>query len=189
MRSLVVVCAGLAAGLLHLGCSKAPREPAPGAAAPTGVDRGAATVGARAPTPPGPGATAPAAPEGAVPASGGSTEPDPSFHLATEQPAAVAAAAPATARLVVHPGPGLKMNLDFPTGLTLQPPAGVTLTKTAFAATEADAFDTKQLVYSVPMSAAAAGEYKVPGTFKFAVCDEGACYPKKRAVELLLTVK
>ena len=39
------------------------------------------------------------------------------------------------------------------------------------------------------MSATAAGQYKVPGTFKFAVCDEGACYPKKRAVELLLTVQ
>ena len=61
--------------------------------------------------------------------------------------------------------------------------------KTSFAATDAEKFDTKELTFAVGMSAAAPGEYKVPGTFRFAVCDEGACYPKKRAVELVLAVQ
>jgi hypothetical protein len=83
----------------------------------------------------------------------------------------------------------MKMNTDYPTGLTLQPPAGVTLPKASLTTADAETFDHKELAFAVPMSATAAGQYKVPGTFKFAVCDEGACYPKKRAVELLLTVQ
>lgn len=187
--SLVVLVAGLAGALVSTGCgSKKKASPPP-------------TAGAvRAPTPPtGPATAGPGAPageravagsEGAAPVgTPGSTAPDPSFELATEQPAAVAATATATARLVVHPGPGLHMNLDYPTGLTLTPPDGVTLPKSTLAAADVQTLNSKELAFAVPMSAAAQGEYKIPGTFRFAVCDDGGCYPKKRTVELLLTVQ
>lgn len=80
------------------------------------------------------------------------------------------------------------MNLDYPVGLTLTPPAGVTLTKTSFVGADAEKLDGSELALSVPMSAAAPGD-RVPGTFRFAVCDDGSCYPKKRAVELVLAVQ
>jgi hypothetical protein len=180
-RSLLVLAAGLAGALAVTGCDS--NKSSSGGTPP----KGDPAVGARGGAPAG-------GPEGKVvtpppPAGPADTGPDSSFELATQQPGAVAATAPATARLVVHPGPGLKMNLDYPTGLTLTPPAGVSLAKTSFAATDAEKFDAKELSYAVSLTGAAAGEYKVPGTFKFAVCDEGACYPKKRAVEILLTVQ
>lgn len=179
--SKLVLAAGLAAALA--GCSSKKSSTKAPPATPDGVAATGGAKGPAVPPPPDP------ATEGAVAPSPGSTAPDPSFELTVEQPAAVAAAASATTRLVVHPGPGMKMNTDYPTGLTLTPPAGVTLPKATFAATDAATFDHKELAFSVSMSAAAPGAYKVPGTFKFAVCDEGACYPKKRAVELVLAVQ
>ena len=179
--SLVVL--GVLGALTSTACSKA-KDSQP---APAGAQRGSALTAPGGAITGGPAATG--GPEGAVVPTPGATGPDATFELATVQPAAVAPAAPATARLVVHPGPGMKMNVDFPTGLTLTPPAGVTLPKTSLVVADAERFDTKELTFAVTMSAAAPGAYKVPGTFRFAVCDEGACYPKKRAVELTLTVQ
>ncbi|HVV84562.1 MAG TPA: protein-disulfide reductase DsbD domain-containing protein [Kofleriaceae bacterium] len=179
--SLVVLCAGLAGELLSAGCHKSKSKEAPPPS--TGSSRGA--TGAT------PGSAVAAGPGSSAPAPGGSpgaTGPDPSFELSMVQPSA-APGATATAKLVVHPGPGLHMNTDYPTNLTLTPPAGVTVPKPSLVVGDADKFDRGELAFSVPMSAAAQGSYKVPGTFKFAVCDEGSCYPKKRAVELLLTVQ
>lgn len=187
--SLVVLVAGLAGALVSTGCGskdKASPPPAPATARTPTPPAGAATAGPGAPT----GERAVTGGEGAAPvANPGPTEPDPSFELATEQPAAVAVAVAATARLVVHPGPGLHMNLDYPTGLTLTPPDGVSLPKATLAAADVQTLTSKELAFAVPMSAAAQGQYKIPGTFRFAVCDDGGCYPKKRTVELLLTVQ
>ena len=80
-------------------------------------------------------------------------------------------------------------SLDYLVGLVLEPPAGVTLAKTSFATADAEKHDGYELALSVPMSAAAPGHYRIPGTFRFAVCDDGSCYPKKRAVELILAVQ
>ena len=183
MRGPVLLSGVVLGALISTACSKA-KDSQP---APAGAPRGSAVTGPGGAITGGSAATG--GPEGAVVPSPGATGPDPSFELALVAPAAVAAAAPATARLVVHPGPGMKMNVDFPTGLTLTPPAGVTLSKTSLVVADAEKFDTKELAFAVTMSAAAPGEYKVPGIFKFAVCDEGACYPKKRAVELTHTVR
>lgn len=176
-RPTLLLAATLAVASCKSGSTSKP--PAPEAKATEGA-RGAPTT----PPPPTTGGDTGAAPV----ASGGSTEPDPSFELTTEGAAAAAAAA-GSARLVVHPAAGKKMNLDYPTGLVLEPPAGVTVAKPKLAATDAEKFDLHELSYSVALSAAAPGEYKVPGTFRFAVCDDSACYPKKRAVELTLKVQ
>ena len=184
--SFVVLCVGLAGGFSSTGCKSKAAKPAPAAApnlAATGAPpAGGPTEGARAGAP----EAVPAVPT--APTSPGATGPDPSFELAIA-PASAAAAATGNARLVVHPGPGLHMNLDYPVGLTLTPPAGVTLAKTSFVGADAEKLDGSELALSVPMSAAAPGEYRVPGTFRFAVCDDGSCYPKKRAVELVLAVQ
>lgn len=181
-RALVMIlAAGLAGGVLSVGCKSSPSK----TSAPPAVTKEAALV-------PAPGGERGAPPEtgGAVPApSGGSTEPDPSFELSLVTPPPVAVAGTASAKVVVHPAAGKKMNKDYPTSLSFAPPAGVTMTKTAWKAEEATTFDLHELSYEVALSAAAPGEYRVPGTFRFAVCDDSACYPKKRAVEVVLTVQ
>ncbi len=177
--SLVVVSAALAGAFVSTGCKSKAAKPAQSVAPPVAGQRGPTPGGATAGSPEG---MAP------IPPSPGATGPDASFELSIAQ-ASAAAAATGNARLVVHPGPGLHMNLDYPIGLVLTPPAGVTLAKTSFATTDAEKLDGHELALSVPMSAAAPGQYKIPGTFRFAVCDEGSCYPKKRAVELVLAVQ
>jgi hypothetical protein len=164
MRSLGSV--GLLAAWLALGaCSKA--DPVPTGTAPP-RDRGA--------------------PEGAIarPAQADDGKEDTSFKLATEQAAPASAGTESVARLVVHPGPGYKMNLEFPTKLTLEPPAGVTLAKTVLEPADAESFSEKGLAFAVKMSATSAGDYTIPATLKFAVCTEATCDPKKQKVALVL---
>ncbi len=120
--------------------------------------------------------------EGAQGADGADT----SFKLTTEQASAGSAGAEVTARLVVLPGAGYHMNKDFPTKLTLEPPAGVTLSKTVLEPADAERFTDDVLAFAVKMTATAAGEYTIPGTFKFAVCTETTCDPKKQKVALVL---
>jgi hypothetical protein len=111
---------GIAALFVVGNCSKSDPSPT-GTAPPRDVATGA-PVGAKA------------APRGgAMPLGGGAAESsgsDKSFQLTAEQAAPTTAGGEAVARLRVHPGTGYKMNKDFPTKLTLEPPAGVTLTKT-----------------------------------------------------------
>lgn len=116
----------------------------------------------------------------------GASADDTSFKLTTEQPAPTKAGGETVARLVVHPGAGYKMNKEFPTKLTLEPPAGVTIAKTVLELADAEKFAENELAFAVKMSATPAGEYTIPATFKFAVCTETTCDPKKQKVALVL---
>ncbi len=166
----VCVCVGLVA------CSKS--DPAPTSTAPPRERAGGAVKGGAAE---GGGLAQPTravAPE--------STGPDSSFQLTQQQPAPTAAGGETVARLVVHPGEGYKMNKDFPTKLTLEPPAGVNLSKTVLEPADAEQFTEKELAFAVKMTAPTAGEYTIPGTIKFAVCTDTTCDPKKQKVALTL---
>lgn len=165
-----VAVGGALAALALAGCSKAdprPSDTAPPPAAKAGPPRAAAPGGVAA--------------EGKAPAG-----PDTSFHLTAEQPAPTTAGGETVARLVVHPGEGYKMNKEFPTKLTLEPPAGVSLAKSVLEPADAERFSEEELTFAVKMTAPAAGEYTIPGTIKFAVCTETTCDPKKQQVALVL---
>jgi len=126
-------------------------------------------------------------PGGAEGAGGGSgSANDTSFKLTTTQAEPTKPGGETTARLVVIPGSGYHMNKEFPTKLTLEPPAGVTLSKTVFEPADAERFDDNELAFAVKMTATGAGEYTIPGTFKFAVCTDTTCDPKKQKVALVL---
>lgn len=125
-----------------------------------------------------------AATEGAGGGSGSAN--DTSFKLTTTQAEPTKAGGETVARLVVNPGSGYHMNKEFPTKLTLEPPAGVTLSKTVFEPADAERFDDNELAFAVKMTATGAGEYTIPGTFKFAVCTDTTCDPKKQKVALVL---
>lgn len=123
--------------------------------------------------------------EGGVPANANDT----SYKLTLEPPAPVAAGSEAVARIRVTPGTGYKMNKEFPTKLTLTPPAGVTLAKAEFVLSDAEAFDDKQLVFAVKATPASAGEFTVSGKLKFAVCTDATCDPKRENVSIKVAAK
>ncbi len=160
-------------------CSKA--DPRPSDTAPPSATRAGDTKGAPAPVQ----IQVAGAPGGGEAATEGSAN-DTSFKLTTQQAAPTTPGGETVARVVVSPGTGYKVNKDFPTKLTLEPPAGVTLSKTVLEPADAEKFDDHELTFAVKMTAQGAGEYTIPGTFKFAVCTETTCDPKKQKVALVL---
>lgn len=190
IASVVSVALGALALAAVGGCSKA--DPRPTDTAPPAATRGgdgAKGAGAAAPVEiqvaGGVGGPGGAATGGAGGAEGAAAN-DTSFHLTTQQAAPTKPGGETVARLVVKPGAGYHMNKEFPTKLTLEPPAGVTLAKAVLEPADAEKFDDNELAFAVKMTAAGAGEYTIPGTFKFAVCTETTCDPKKQKVALVL---
>ncbi|MBK9037159.1 MAG: hypothetical protein IPL61_38930 [Myxococcales bacterium] len=88
--------------------------------------------------------------------------------------------------MVVRPGKGFHMNKDYPTKLSLELPAGVSSAKAVLEPADAEAFDDTQLAFSIKLTPAAAGDYSIPGTLKFAVCTDSTCNPKKQTIALSL---
>jgi len=118
-----------------------------------------------------------------------STAGDDSFSLTISAPDPVAAGAAATAKLTVKPGKGYHMNKDFPTKLTIEPPAGVTLAKTTFEGEDAVEFTDDHLVFEVDCTPGSTGTYTVSGKLKFAVCTESTCDPKRQAISFAVAAK
>jgi hypothetical protein len=136
------------------------------------------------------GATPP--PSGALPADEGETVPpdDQLYTLTVEPPTPVAPGQAAVARVKVVPAAGYKMTREAPNRLTLEPSAGVTLAKNSFELPDAEAFDDKQLVFAVSATPQAAGEHKVEGQIKFAVCKaEDMCISRKGKVSFSVAAK
>ena len=137
---------------------------------------------------------------GAVGAKGGSA--DESFRLkpeegqlAVEAPKDVVAGAEVTVKILVTPAGPYKINKEFPTKLTFESPAGVTLAKAQLTAGghdqvkgDADAFEDKQLAFSVKLTPTS-GNHTINGTFKFAVCDKDTCLAKKEQISIAVAAK
>jgi len=116
--------------------------------------------------------------------------------LAIEAPADAKAGAEVVAKIIVTPGKGYHVNTEYPTSLTLAPPSGVTLAKTAFTAGghdkaqgDADALDEKTLAFAVKLTPAASGSYTINGKFKFAVCDRDQCLAKKETIAITVAAR
>jgi len=125
----------------------------------------------------------------AAPAPSGPATPDTSFKLDVAAPTPAAAGQQAVARVKVVPGAGWKMNKEYPTKLVIQPPDGVTAAKAEQVLADAATFNDHELAFDVRLTAAKPGTYKVAGTFKFAVCTDATCDPKKQAIAFDLTAK
>lgn len=126
---------------------------------------------------------------GQVKAGTETTTGDDSYQLTVSPPGIVEAGKPAVARLTVKPIGGYHMNDEFPTELKLTPPEGVTMAKTVFALEDAEKFDKDQLVFAVECTPGATGEYTVSGKFKFAVCTDATCDPKRQSISFTVAAK
>lgn len=116
--------------------------------------------------------------------------------LTIEIPADARPGAETIAKVLVTPATVYKINLEFPTKLTLESPAGVTLAKAQYVAGghdkakgDAEAFDEKQLAFAVKLTPSATGTHTVTGKFKFAVCDKDVCLAKSEQISIAVAAK
>lgn len=139
----------------------------------------------------GPSAVAPAAqqPADAVPASRGANVDQASFVVAVKVPDKVASGARGTVRVSVTPKPGWKLNEDFPTKLSVTAPSGVTLEKAKLRKGDAAHFSKKKGEFDVAFTASSAGDKTFGATFKFAVCTDSSCDPKKIKLDWVVSVE
>ena len=170
-------------------CSKAPDKAGPAA---SGSPAGSATAGAGKIAVPGAGLPTAG---GALPTIGGSGQvsgnpapsgADDSFKVDVSAPAPASAGTVQVATVRATPGAGYKMNLPYPTYLSLKNVDGVTLAKLELE--QADASITeKEVSFQVKATPGKAGTYTLSGEFSFAVCDEDSCDPKTQPVTIAVT--
>jgi len=130
---------------------------------------------------------APGAP--AVPTSQGAAVNEKSYAVAVVVPDKVASGKQGTVHVSVTPKPGWKLNEDFPTKLTVTAPSGVTVDKAKQRKGDAKHFSKKKGEFDVTFTSASAGDKKFDATFKFAVCTESSCDPKKVALKWVVSVE
>lgn len=183
-----------------VACSKSagPQNQETGKSADTGAER-IAVPGSTGGAPE--GAPTMGGAKGAVPvptAAGG----DDQFRLKPEEgklvievPPDLKAGTEVIAKILLVPVEPYHVNKEFPTKVTLTPPAGVTIAKPELKAGgadqtkgDADALDDKQLVFSVKLTPQA-GSHTIAGTFKFAVCDKDTCLAKKEQISIVVAAK
>lgn len=95
----------------------------------------------------------------------------------------------AVAKIEIKPGSGFHMNKDYPTSLSLTPPAGVTIDKTKLTSKDATKWEEQGGEFDVAYTAAQPGKKVVTGELKFAVCSANSCDPKKSPVSIEIDVK
>lgn len=81
------------------------------------------------------------------------------------------------------------MNLEYPTKLTVEAPAGVDVPKAKLGKDDAVALTEENCEFAVAFTPSEAGEKTFTGEFKFAVCQDTACVPKTEKLEFKVAVK
>jgi hypothetical protein len=113
---------------------------------------------------------------------------DNSYTLTIDTPPAKKAAR-GVAKIRVAPGAGYHMNKEYPTQVTVAPPAGVTVEKPKQTAKDAARLVDEGLDFDVAFVAAEDGKKTFVGELKFAVCTKSSCDPKKQAINFTVEVK
>ncbi|MEZ4367070.1 MAG: hypothetical protein R2939_12420 [Kofleriaceae bacterium] len=124
--------------------------------------------------------------DGATPAKAGA---DTSFAVAVTAPPPGKAGARQVAKVRATPGPGYHMNHEYPAALRVDAVDGVTATKPQLGRGDVASLTDAELVFEVELTADRAGTFSVPAEFKFAVCTDSSCDPKKQTVTIALTAQ
>jgi hypothetical protein len=137
-----------------------------------------------------PVAAAPAAAAPEVPVEGKPRVEGQGFVVEVKSPPdGAAAGTEGTAQVVLNATGGYHLNKDYPTSLELTAPDGVEITKVKMTSADAASFEEKVATWDVKFTAKAAGEKKFGAKFKFAVCTETTCDPKKEMLGWVVAVK
>jgi hypothetical protein len=194
MKRLVVLSVLVLGGA---ACSKGPEK----TAAASNTPLPPAPKETKTPPPPEPVKQAPAKVEPTTPTEAGATAPDAKagpaavqkfsgqgYELELETPTTAAAGAKAVAKLVLKPTTGYHLNKEFPTNLKVKPPAGVKVDKAEQGIADAAKFEEKVATFEVAFTSDA-GAKEFAATFKFAVCTESTCDPKREKLAWKVDVK
>ena len=111
------------------------------------------------------------------------------YIVKADVPADLASGAEAVVTINLVPKTGWKINQEFPTKLKITAPEGVTLAADTQGAEEAEKFSEKQATFKVTCNPEGAGEKAFTADFRFAVCTEATCDPKKAELAWTLNVK
>jgi hypothetical protein len=127
---------------------------------------------------------------------------DPKNHLHPDEgtltidKAAAKPGAEATAGIKVVPATGYHLSTDYPIKLTLEAPDGVKLAKTELTAGgrdkaqgDATTLSEKLVEFAVKATADKPGAYEIKGMFKFGVCDDQACHPKRQPITIAVAAQ
>jgi hypothetical protein len=94
-------------------------------------------------------------------------------------PGKLASGGQGAATVVVVPKGVWKLNDEFPTRLTVTPPAGVSVKKADQRVKDAVTFGETEGRWAVEFTAQSAGDKDFKGVVRFAVCTPESCIPKK----------
>ena len=110
------------------------------------------------------------------------------YKLSVEAPSAKASVK-SVAKITVVPTNGYKMNLEYPTKVSITAPEGVTLEKAKLAKADAAKLDKASAQFDVAFTSASAGKKTFTGEMKFAVCTEETCENKVEQLSFVVDVK
>jgi hypothetical protein len=96
---------------------------------------------------------------------------------------------PGSVSIRVIPSATWHMNLEYPTKLTVTPPAGVEVAKPKLGKDDAVKLDEQSCEFAIAFTPSEAGDKVFTGEFKFAVCQDTACVPKTEKLEFHVAVK
>lgn len=95
---------------------------------------------------------------------------------------------PATAKVKIIAAPTHHMNKEYPTSLTLTPPAGIAVAKAKLAGADAK-IEEKAAEFVVTFTPSETGNKEIAGDLKFAVCTAESCIPQKIKIGIQTTTK
>jgi hypothetical protein len=114
---------------------------------------------------------------------------DDSYTLTLDAPDRLASGAEGTVRVSVVPKKGWKMNKEFPTKLEVQAPAGVEVIKAEQRVEDAERFEDAGATWAIKFKSTQAGAKSFQAKFKFAVCTDATCDPKKQELAWVVNVE
>ncbi len=95
----------------------------------------------------------------------------------------------AVAKLHITPGAGYHFNQEFPTSVTVTPPAGVTVERNKQTAKDAVKLGEAGADFEIAFVAADKGKKEFVSDLKFAVCSSNTCDPKRESIHFIVDVK
>ncbi len=87
--------------------------------------------------------------------------------------------APGVVTINLVPKTGWKINQEFPTKLKVKVPDGVSLDKDTLKASDAGTFSEKKAIFELKFNGSSSGSKEFTAEFRFAVCTDATCDPKK----------
>jgi len=111
------------------------------------------------------------------------------YKITVLTPKDTKAGANGTTKIVVTPATGWKLNKAFPTKLLVKAPEGGNVAKAKQASKDALWFKPKKAVFDIGFSCVKTGKNLFAAKFKFAVCTESSCDPKKAKFHWTVNIK